>query len=118
MAQWVQIAALPKPAVAQPPQHELLWPAIESISTPMLLLTGTCDLFLPPTRLRELASHLPSAHVAVFAEAGHAPHWESYLAFNETVLGFLREHAEQRCCLCAPQVSDRRPTGAPGSSVR
>ena len=94
MAQWVQIAATPKPAAAQPPQSELLWPAIESISTPMLLLTGTCDLFLPPTRLRELASHLPSARVVVFAEAGHAPHWESYLAFNETVLAFGREHGK------------------------
>ena len=92
MATWMENAELPKPSRPQPPQHELLWPAIESIATPTLLLTGTADLYLPPSRLREIAGHLPSAEVAVFAEAGHAPHWESYHAFNDTVLSFVRQH--------------------------
>jgi pimeloyl-ACP methyl ester carboxylesterase len=93
MATWTENAELPKPSRLQPPQSELLWPAIESIARPTLLLTGTADLYLPPSRLREIAGHLPSAEVAVFAEAGHCPHWESYDAFNDTVLSFVREHA-------------------------
>ena len=92
MATWIENAELPKPSRLQPPQHELLWPAIESIALPTLLLTGTADVYLPPSRLRELAGHLPSAEVAVFAEAGHCPHWESYHAFNDTVLSFVRRN--------------------------
>jgi pimeloyl-ACP methyl ester carboxylesterase len=92
MATWREHAELSKPSRLQPPQHQLLWPAIESIAPPTLLLTGTADLYLPPSRLREIASHLPSAEVAVFAEAGHCPHWESYESFNDTVLSFLRRH--------------------------
>ncbi|GII89608.1 non-heme bromoperoxidase BpoC [Sphaerisporangium siamense] len=92
MTQWTEQAQLPVTTVQQPPQNALMWPAIESIRTPMLLLTGDCDLYLPPTRLREMARHVRNAEVAIFSEAGHAPHWESYRAFNETVLSFLGEH--------------------------
>jgi len=92
LAQWIEHAELPKPSRLQPAQHELLWPAIESIAPPVLLLTGDADLYLPPSRLREIAGHLPAAEVAVFAEAGHCPHWESYIAFNDTVLSFVQKH--------------------------
>ncbi|MEV4097913.1 alpha/beta fold hydrolase [Streptosporangium saharense] len=92
MTTWIEQVQLPVTTVTQPPQNTLLWPQIESIRTPMLLLTGDCDLYLPPTRLREMAGHVRNAEVAIFNEAGHAPHWESYREFNKTVLSFLGKH--------------------------
>ncbi|MDF5753181.1 alpha/beta hydrolase [Spongiactinospora sp. TRM90649] len=92
MATWIEHTELPVTTVTQPPQNKLLWPAIESIRTPMLLLTGDCDLYLPPTRLRELARHVRNSEVVIFSEAGHAPHWESHREFNSTLLSFIRKH--------------------------
>ncbi|MFD0890147.1 alpha/beta fold hydrolase, partial [Streptosporangium algeriense] len=92
MTTWIEHAELPVTTVQQPPQNTLMWPKIESIRTPTLLLTGDCDLYLPPARLRELAGHVRNAEVAIFSEAGHVPHWESYREFNATVLSFIGKH--------------------------
>ncbi|MFC3979464.1 alpha/beta fold hydrolase [Streptosporangium jomthongense] len=92
MTTWIEHTKLPVTTVQQPPQNTLTWPAIESIRTPTLLLTGDCDLYLPPARLREMAGHVRNAEVAIFSEAGHAPHWESYREFNKTVLSFIGKH--------------------------
>ncbi len=93
LEEWKANEEAPKPETPLPgTQNALTWPAIESITTPTQLFTGDADMYFPPSRLRELATHLPSAEVAVFAEVGHCPHWESYLAFNDMVLSFTRRN--------------------------
>jgi pimeloyl-ACP methyl ester carboxylesterase len=95
--QWRANEDLPKPATPLPgTQNTLSWATIETITPPVQLFTGDADMYFPPSRLRELAGHLPSAEVTVFAEVGHCPHWESYLAFNDMVLSFARRHEHGR----------------------
>jgi pimeloyl-ACP methyl ester carboxylesterase len=97
LEEWRANEELPKPATPLPgTQNTLSWSNIETITTPTQLFTGDADMYFPPSRLREMAGHLPSAEVAVFAEVGHCPHWESYRAFNDMVLSFVREHEDRR----------------------
>jgi pimeloyl-ACP methyl ester carboxylesterase len=71
----------------------ITWEKVETIRTPVLLMTGDADLWTPPSVLRLQASHLKHAEVRVIAEAGHAPSWEQPEAFNAIVLDFLQRHS-------------------------
>jgi pimeloyl-ACP methyl ester carboxylesterase len=74
----------------------LSWANIERIAAPVLLITGDADLYQPPSRLREYASHLKNAEAVVISEAGHSAYWEQPEAFNLTLIDFLRRHRQRR----------------------
>ncbi|MGD9811571.1 MAG: alpha/beta fold hydrolase [Sphingobium sp.] len=68
------------------------WDDLEKIKTPALLGTGEADMYMPPSRLRQFASHMPHAEQVVFSESGHAPFWEQPMAFNRVMIDFLSRH--------------------------
>lgn len=76
----------------QPGINSLQWSDFARIETPALLLSGDADLYMPPSRLREFARHLPNSEHAVIAEAGHSAYWEQPDAFNATLLAFFAKH--------------------------
>lgn len=72
--------------------NKLTWSAVETLRVPTLLVTGGADLYMPPSRVRELAKHIPGSEVAIFNEAGHSTYWEQPEAFNAELLRFLGKH--------------------------
>ena len=93
LSAWHQNEAQPNPPTPLPgTEQPLRWADLEKITTPTMLFTGDADMYLPPSRLREVASHMPSARMTLFAEVGHSPHWEAYRPFNDMVLSFAHEH--------------------------
>ena len=67
---------------------------LASISQPVLLFTGDADFYMPPSRLRAYSQYWTNPEVVVFRGAGHAPHWEQPIAFNETLLNFLQRNGQ------------------------
>jgi pimeloyl-ACP methyl ester carboxylesterase len=71
-------------------------PAFEALARtrlPLLLMTGDCDLYMPPALLRQVARLLPEARMEVIQDAGHSAYWEQPEAFNRALIGFLRGQA-------------------------
>ncbi|MGH9044908.1 MAG: alpha/beta fold hydrolase [Acidimicrobiales bacterium] len=64
----------------------ITWAMVESVETSMLLMTGDADLYMPPSRLRQLAGHVRGGTTYVLREAGHAAFWEQPAAFNTALL--------------------------------
>jgi pimeloyl-ACP methyl ester carboxylesterase len=91
-AAWSELEhiALVGPPLRQSPNNVLNWAAIERISGPVMLLTGDSDIYMPPVRLHEIASHLRNVERVVLNECGHSAYWEQPKAFNESLLRFLR----------------------------
>jgi pimeloyl-ACP methyl ester carboxylesterase len=96
-ARWAELekAAIPNGRINQKMANDLTWAAIERITIPTLLLTGSADLILPPSRLPEIASHLKNAETVVVSEAGHSAYWEQPMAFNSAVLDFISRHRQR-----------------------
>jgi len=94
---WAEIeqGAIPNGRINQKMAHDLSWAAIERIRTPTLLLTGSADLILPPSRLPKFASRLQNCETAVVSEAGHSAYWEQPIAFNSAVLDFISRHRQR-----------------------
>ena len=94
VARWeeLQRASGQGPRPSQKPLNDLSWANIEKIDTPALLLAGDADLYLPPSRLRELASHYRHGSAVVIREAGHSASWEQPEAFNHALLDFFRRN--------------------------
>jgi 3-oxoadipate enol-lactonase len=84
---------LPGGAEAAPRRAEL---APESISVPVLVITGADDL-APRIRAADLlAQRLPIAERAVVAAAAHLPNLDNPLVYNNLVWGFLNRHADRK----------------------
>lgn len=73
---------------------KLTWAEMQRIRVPLLLGTGDCDLFMPPSRLRQVASHVPDAETVIFSESGHVPFWEQPLAFNAMMTDFCKRSSK------------------------
>ncbi|MFQ5665619.1 MAG: 2-succinyl-6-hydroxy-2,4-cyclohexadiene-1-carboxylate synthase [Candidatus Binatia bacterium] len=71
---------------AQPP----LWAQLPSLGAPVLLIVGEEDRKFRGIA-EAMAARLPHAAIAIVPHAGHAAHLENAAAFNEHVLGFLRQ---------------------------
>jgi len=56
-----------------------------------LLVWGERDSAVPLSVARAALKQLHAARLAVICNAGHAPMWEQPLAFNHTVLSFLKD---------------------------
>ncbi|NJS13283.1 MAG: alpha/beta hydrolase [Sphingopyxis sp.] len=63
---------------------------LTKFNTPSLLVGGDTDNFLPAGFQRHLAEILPGAELSAFQEAGHNPHWEDPVQFNETTISWLK----------------------------
>ena len=70
--------------------NKFTWDALGNLKTPVLLVTGDADLWIPPYMLRQVAAKMPGSQVVVVPEAGHNIQWEQPDAFNEAVLKFIR----------------------------
>ena len=82
------------PLIQQLLLNDLSWEALAKITAPTLVLTGDADLYQPPSRMREFASHIQKATTIVIPESGHSAYWEQPIAFNSAVLSFLEMHRE------------------------
>lgn len=70
--------------------NKFTWAALGALKTPVLLMTGDADLWIPPYMLRQVAAKIPNSQLVVVPEAGHNIHWEQPQAFNDAVLTFIR----------------------------
>jgi 3-oxoadipate enol-lactonase len=64
-----------------------------SIRVPTLVVVGEDDHLTPPAEAQVLADTIPGARLVVIPEAGHLSNIEKPAAFNDAVLGFLRQVA-------------------------
>jgi len=71
--------------------------AIESIHSPVLVLTGQLDLASRQLAADSLASRLPAAERARVGAAGHLPNLDNPQAYNSLLRGFLARHAAATC---------------------
>jgi pimeloyl-ACP methyl ester carboxylesterase len=92
VARWLAIeqsGRSPRPVPPQGYRNRLTLALTETITRPVLLLTGGADLYAPPPVQQRLADHIQHAETLVIAEAGHSAYWEQPEAFNRAVLSFI-----------------------------
>jgi pimeloyl-ACP methyl ester carboxylesterase len=65
---------------------------LPKISCPTLVLGGKMDMMVPGFASEEIAAAIPGARLQMF-ETGHGCMVEEMESFNQTVAGFLAEHA-------------------------
>jgi len=65
---------------------------LETLRVPTLLMTGSADMFTPPSVQRLIARHIPDSEVLVAPECGHSIYWERPDLFNRSVLDFIARH--------------------------
>jgi pimeloyl-ACP methyl ester carboxylesterase len=80
------------PAPAQPLKNKISFALLESITVPVMLLTGDADMFAPPPVMKMFAARIKHAETMVVPEAGHSTYWEQPDVFNRAVLNFIRKH--------------------------
>lgn len=89
---WVALHEKAGKSVSQPMANKLSWNTMSTIKTPVLLITGDADLYMPPPRMRELSAHLENSELVVIGEAGHSAYWEQPAIFNRELLQFLERY--------------------------
>jgi len=65
--------------------------ALEKISVPALVVTGTADILIPPANSIYLANHLPNAELVEIPGAGHALHVECRDFLNRAAHRFYQK---------------------------
>lgn len=65
---------------------------LETLRVPTLLMTGSADMFTPPSVQRLIARHIPDNELLVMPECGHSIYWERPDLFNRAVLDFIGRH--------------------------
>lgn len=65
---------------------------LETLRVPTLLMTGSADMFTPPSVQRLIARHIPDNELLVAPECGHSIYWERPDLFNRAVLDFIGRH--------------------------
>jgi len=68
---------------------------LETLKVRTLLITGSADMFTPPSITRMIARHIPDNEVMIVPECGHSPYWEHPKFFNHAVLEFIRRSSKQ-----------------------
>ena len=80
------------PPAPQPARNTVTFAALETITVPILLMTGDADLYMPPPAMQLIAARLRHAETLVFRGVGHSAYWEQPDAFNDAVLAFIKKH--------------------------
>jgi 3-oxoadipate enol-lactonase len=65
---------------------------ISAITAPALIIVGEEDILIPPKYSRILHENIKGSQLVTLKNCGHVPPIEKPEEFNETVLGFLKEH--------------------------
>jgi pimeloyl-ACP methyl ester carboxylesterase len=89
-------------AAPQPPQafaaqceacltHDTL-DRLSAVAAPTLITVGEADIFTPLRFSRAIADRIRGSELAVFADCGHAHHWERLEEFNARTLAFMKAH--------------------------
>lgn len=78
--------------VAATQAHDAL-DRLGAIGAPTLVVTGDCDLLVPPANSELIAARIPGARLEKIAGGSHAFNFETPELFNRTVLDFLAEVA-------------------------
>jgi pimeloyl-ACP methyl ester carboxylesterase len=60
-----------------------------AITVPTHVIAGEEDIFTPPRLSREIAAVIPGARLTILPEVGHGMFWETPVAFNAALVGFL-----------------------------
>lgn len=94
-AAWLKLEeeAISGKRLIQKNANSITWAAVDTIKVPTLLLTGSADLYTPPSMMRLQASHLRHAEIHIIEESGHAPNWEQPERFNAILLDFLKRQS-------------------------
>ncbi len=74
--------------VAATQAHDTL-ERLGAIAAPTLVVTGDCDLLIPPANSELIAARIPGARLETIAGGSHAFNFETPELFNRTVLDFL-----------------------------
>ncbi len=72
-------------------EHDVL-ADLGSVACPTLVIGGERDIFTPPWMGEEIAEAIDGAELHLYADAGHAFHWERIEDFNPRVARWFREH--------------------------
>lgn len=67
-------------------------PLAPQVTMPVLITAGDCDPVVPPRQFHWLAEHLPEATLYMFEQAGHMPHVEQPLQWEQAVTDWLVTH--------------------------
>jgi aminoacrylate hydrolase len=67
--------------------------ALGSIKAPTLVICAKDDILTPPYFSRALAQSIPGAQLIELEQGGHCASETNVAAFNEAVLGFIRQHS-------------------------
>ncbi|MCK5318301.1 MAG: alpha/beta hydrolase [Anaerolineales bacterium] len=62
---------------------------LNEIDTPTLVVAGELDTTVSMSAKKELAGHIPGAHLVVIPDSGHATPIDAAEEFNQTLLDFL-----------------------------
>ena len=68
------------------------WARLGEIRVPALVLVAESDVFIRPDLSRRMLERLPDARWAS-VPGGHAVMWENPAAWNQAIVGFIRDHA-------------------------
>ncbi len=78
-----------RPSIRQGLENRISWKMLEEIRVRTLFITGDADLYMPPSRARQVVRHMKNAQLLIVPDAGHSAYWEQPLAFNRAVLEFI-----------------------------
>jgi len=66
--------------------------ALAQIRCPCLVVGGAQDIFTPVWMAKEIAARIPGCEIHLYANSGHAFHWENIEDFNPRVRDWLLKH--------------------------
>jgi len=72
-------------------QVEPLWPFMDGISCPTLVVRGETSMFLSSSEAKLMSRVIPNAKLAEIRGASHLPMLEAPMRFNRAIHSFLRE---------------------------
>lgn len=82
------------PRARQAMLNKLSWQNIEKIRTPVMMLTGGADLYMPPSLLKVASSHFVQCETHVIPKVGHSVYWENASVFNALVIDFISRNSQ------------------------
>jgi pimeloyl-ACP methyl ester carboxylesterase len=64
----------------------------DTITCPVLLISGDHDMFAPPALVSQIAAKIPDVEMVTVENGGHNLHEERPEWFEQTVLDWLKQH--------------------------